>query len=56
MNYASYPTGSSGHTIYVFEQNVPLTAGKTIRAITLPSLGNVAGYSAALHIFALSAS
>ena len=56
VNYANYPTGSSGHTIYVFEQNVPLTAGKSIRAVTLPSLGNVAGYNAALHVFALSTS
>ena len=56
VNYANYPTGSSGHTIYVFEHNVPLTAGKSIRAVTLPSLGNVAGYNAALHVFALSTS
>ena len=56
VNYANYPTGSSGHTIYVFEQNVPLSAGKSIRAVTLPSLGNVAGYNAALHVFALSTS
>jgi beta-galactosidase GanA len=54
VNYANYPTGSSGHTIYVFEQNIPLTAGKTVQAVTLPSLGSVAGYNAALHIFALS--
>jgi beta-galactosidase GanA len=54
VNYANYPTGSSGHTIYVFEQSVPLTAGKTVRAVTLPSLGNVTGYNAALHVFAIS--
>ncbi|HWG11856.1 MAG TPA: beta-galactosidase [Streptosporangiaceae bacterium] len=54
VNYANYPTGSSGHTIYIFEQNIPLTAGKTVEAVTLPSLGSVAGYNAALHIFALS--
>jgi hypothetical protein len=34
---------------------VPLTAGKTVEAVTLPSLGSVTGYQAALHIFALSA-
>jgi hypothetical protein len=54
VNYANYPNGSSGHTIYVFEQNVPLAAGKTVRAVTLPSLGSVDGYNAALHIFAMS--
>jgi acyl-homoserine lactone acylase PvdQ len=54
VNYANYPTGSSGHTVYVFEQNVPLQAGKTVAAVTLPSLGGVAGYNAALHVFALA--
>jgi beta-galactosidase GanA len=54
VNYANYPTGSSGHTVYVFEQNVPLAAGKTISAVTLPSLGDVSGYNPALHIFALA--
>jgi beta-galactosidase GanA len=54
VNYANYPSGSSGHTVYVFEQSVPLTAGKTVAAVTLPSLGSVAGYNAALHIFAMS--
>jgi beta-galactosidase GanA len=54
VNYANYPTGSSGHTIYLFEESVPLASGKTVAAVTLPSLGNVAGYNAALHIFALS--
>jgi hypothetical protein len=54
VNYANYPTGSSGHTIYVFEQSVPLAAGKTVQAVTLPSLGSVTGYNAALHIFAMS--
>jgi hypothetical protein len=54
VNCANYPTGSPGHTIYVLEQSVPLAAGKTIQAVTLPSLGSVAGYNAALHIFAMS--
>jgi beta-galactosidase GanA len=54
VNYANYPTGSSGHEVFVFEQSVPLAAGKTIEAVTLPSLGDVAGYNAALHIFALA--
>jgi len=54
VNYANYPTGSSGHTVYLFEQNVTLQAGKTIEAVTLPSLGSVAGYNPALHIFAMA--
>jgi beta-galactosidase GanA len=54
VNYANYPSGSSGHTIYLFEQSVPLAAGKTVEAVQLPSLGNVAGYNAALHIFAMA--
>jgi beta-glucosidase len=54
VNYANYPTGSSGHTVYLFEQNVPLEPGKTVEAVTLPSLGSVAGYNPALHIFGLA--
>ena len=54
VNYANYPTGSSGHTVYLFEQNVALAAGKTIEAVTLPSLGSVAGYNPALHVFAMA--
>jgi beta-galactosidase GanA len=54
VDYANYPTGSSGHEVYVFEQSVPLAAGKTVEAVTLPSLGSVTGYNAALHIFAMT--
>ncbi len=54
VNYANYPTGSSGHTIYLFEQSVPLAAGKTVQAVQLPSPGTAAGYHAALHIFAMT--
>jgi beta-galactosidase GanA len=54
VNYANYPTGPTTHTIYLFEQSVPLAAGKTVEAVQLPSLGNVAGYNAALHIFAMT--
>ena len=54
VKYANYPTGSSGHEVYLFEQSVPLAAGKTIEAVTLPALGDVAGYNAALHVFALA--
>ena len=54
VNYANYPTGSSGHTIYVFEQSVPIDAGKTMEAVALPALGSVQGYNPALHVFAVS--
>jgi beta-galactosidase GanA len=54
VNYANYPTGSSGHEVYVFEQSVPLAAGKTVEAVTLPSLGSVVGYNPALHVFAMA--
>jgi hypothetical protein len=54
VDYANYPTGSSGHEVYVFEQSVPLAAGKTVEAVTLPSLGSVTGYNAALHVFAMA--
>jgi hypothetical protein len=54
VNYANYPTGSSGHQVYVFEQSVPIDPSKTLAAVTLPSLGDVAGYNPALHIFAIS--
>lgn len=54
VKYANYPSGSSGHQVYVFEQSVPLAQDKTIEAVTLPALGDVAGYNPALHIFAMS--
>ncbi len=54
VNYANYPTGSSGHTVYVFEQSVAIDATKTVEAVALPPLGSVTGYNPAMHIFALS--
>jgi len=54
VNFANFPTGSSGHEVFVFEQSVPLAQGKTVEAVTLPALGNVAGYNPALHIFAMA--
>jgi beta-glucosidase len=54
VDYANYPTGSSGHEVYLFEQSVSLESGKTVAAVTLPSLGDVAGYNPALHIFAIA--
>jgi hypothetical protein len=53
-NYANYPADSSGHQVYVFEQAVPIDPSKTVATVTLPSLGDVAGYNPALHIFAVS--
>ncbi len=54
VDYANYPTGSSGHEVYVFEQSVPLDPAKTVKAVVLPSLGGVSGYNPALHVFAMS--
>jgi beta-galactosidase GanA len=55
VNYANYPTGSSGHTVYVFGVAIPTDSSKTAQAIVLPKLaGSVAGYQAAMHIFAIS--
>ena len=54
VNYANYPTGSSGHTVYVFEQTVSIDPTKTIQAVALPPLGDVAGYNPAMHVFAVS--
>jgi hypothetical protein len=55
VNYANYPTGSSGHTVYVFSVSVPLDPTKTVQAVVLPRInGSVAGYQAAMHIFAIS--
>ena len=55
VNYANYPTGSSGHTVYVFSVAIPTDTSKTVQAIVLPKItGTVAGYQAAMHIFAIS--
>jgi beta-glucosidase len=55
VNYANYPTGSSGHTVYVFSVSVPVDPTKTVQAVVLPKItGSVAGYQAAMHIFAIS--
>jgi hypothetical protein len=51
---ANYPTGSSGHEVYVFEQSVPLNPAKTVEAVMLPTLGIVTGDNPALHIFAMA--
>ena len=33
---------------------MPISPGKAVTAVTLPSLGDVAGYNPALHIFAMA--
>lgn len=38
----------------MFEQSVPIDAGKTMEAVALPALGSVQGYNPALHVFAVS--
>jgi hypothetical protein len=48
------PPGSSGHQVYVFEQSAPIDPSKTMAAVTLPSLGDMAGCNLALHMFAMS--
>ena len=45
---------ASGHTVYVFEQSVPLEVGKAVEAVALPLLGSVTGYEPALHVFAMA--
>jgi len=37
-----------------WQRGVPIDFSKTVAAVTLPSLGDVAGYNLALHIFAMS--
>jgi hypothetical protein len=55
VNYANYPTGSSGHTIYLFSFSAAIDATKTIQAIVLPKVtGSVQGSAAAMHIFSIS--
>ena len=54
VNYANYPTGPSGHTVYVFGVTVPIDSTKKVQAVVLPKVrGSVAGYEAAMHIFAI---
>lgn len=51
---ADYTTGSAEHTIYLFETTVAVDPDKTVEAVTLPSLGNVAGKDPALRILAMT--
>ena len=54
VNYANYPTGSSGHTVYVFGVTVPIDSTKKVQAVVHPKVrGSVAGSQAAMPIFAI---
>jgi hypothetical protein len=49
-----YPSGPQSHTSYVFEQSVSIDPSKAVEAVQLPSLGDVSGYSPALHVFGIA--
>jgi hypothetical protein len=40
VNYANYPTGSSGHQVYVFEQSVPLNPAGRCKPSSCPRSGS----------------
>jgi len=42
------------NVVNVFEQSIPLQAGKTVEAVTLPDIGAVASGSPSLHVFAMA--
>ena len=43
------------HTVNIFEQSVPLQAGKTVEAVTLPDVSSgVTATSPSLHVFAMA--
>ena len=50
------PHGQRDHTVYLFYTSVPLTAGKTVRAVTLPTGGSNSSNSRVqgMHIFAMA--
>ena len=49
--YRNRPGNTQDHTaVNVFEQSIPLTAGKQVATVTLPDLGSG---STGLHVFAL---
>jgi glycosyl hydrolase family 92/IPT/TIG domain-containing protein len=52
--YRNSDTGTSQTlTISVYEMSLPLTAGKTVAAVTLPYVGDSVNGVAAMHIFAI---
>ena len=43
------------HTVNIFEQSVPLQAGKTVEAVTLPAVSSgLTATSPSLHVFAMA--
>jgi hypothetical protein len=54
--YRNRPGNTQDHTVVnVFEQSIPLQAGKTVEAVTLPDIGaSVAQGSPSLHVFAMA--
>ena len=54
VNYANYPSGPTTHTIYVFEESIPIDSGETVTAVQLPTLGaSLQGSAPTLHVFAI---
>jgi uncharacterized repeat protein (TIGR01451 family) len=54
VNYANYPSGPTTHTIYVFEESIPIDSSKTVTAVQLPTLGaSLQGSAPTLHVFAI---
>jgi hypothetical protein len=53
--YRNRPNNTQDHhSVNVFEQNIPLQAGKTVAAVTLPDVGGVSPTASSLHLFALA--
>lgn len=49
------PRGRRDQTVYVYYTNVPVTAGKTVAAVTLPTGGTTGpGRISGIHVFALA--
>jgi beta-glucosidase len=54
--YRNRPDNTQDHTVVnVYEQSIPLQAGKTVEAVTLPDVSSSAAEgSASLHVFAIA--
>ena len=52
--YLNSPTGTYGHTVYVFFAHVPIDPSKPVMAVGLPAISaSSAGHVTAMHIFAV---
>ena len=57
LPYINNGAGKVTQTVHLYYEGVPLTAGKTVQAVVLPSVGTGVGNGAtALHVFALAVS